>query len=124
MSASRASCLARSERLDQRMAHVEFKDRLGPRAAVVPRQQPLQFAVGTAAAGDQARRAVGESLRGAHVGYPIPERSLTVAMTVASSIAALLGLVRLGFRFGQRDQPEIHIALAQGFQRLAVPIER
>ena len=112
----------RGDRRHQRMVQIDFENRFGADAAVLPRQQPLKFAIGAMAAGDQTRRARGEALRGADIGDAIAkvqlDRGDNRRLVGVGFALILLAVVE------QRNQREVDIALTQGFQRLAFEIKR
>ena len=95
---------------------------LVPVARDLPRQQALELAVGPLAARHQAGGAVGQPLRGAHVGDRSPSAAFTAAITAASSTAAEAGFGLVRRLLEQRHQAEIDLALAQRLERLALEI--
>ena len=96
------------DRRNQRMAEVDFKNRLGSDAAILPGQQPLKLAIGTVTAGDQARRAGGKPVRCAHVGDPVAEGCLD-----RGDDRCFIGIgLDLFLVVEQRDQAKVDVALA------------
>ena len=120
-SASRLSPSAPASALHEIVAHVELEDRLGAAAAILARQQALQLAVAALRAGDQAGGAVGQALRGAHVGDLLAKRVLDGLDDGRVLVGRRLLLGRL---VEQRHQREIDVALAQRLERLAVEVLR
>ncbi len=103
------------------MAHVQLEDRLGAGATVGARQQAVELAVAALGAGDQAGGALGQALRGTHVGDLVAQRLLHGLQD--GRVVVARGLV-LGLVIEERDQAEVDIALAQRAQRLAFELLR
>ena len=118
-----ARCILRAgNRRHQRMAHVDLEDRLGDGAAVLLRQQPLQLRSRPWPPATRQDALVVSRCEARTSDTRSPSVSLITAMVAASS--APDGSLFFGLVVEQRDQPEIDIALAQRFQRLAAEIER
>ncbi len=88
----------------------------------MPRQQAFELAVGAVAGSHQARCAGGQPLRGTDIGNTLAEVLLQRRddQIIVGGVAR--GFLRLSL--GERNEAEVHIALAQRTQRLAAEVKR
>src|ERR1700730_16298139 len=117
--------LGASHCLDDGVAHIELEYRLWPGAAVLAGKQTGELAI-KAGTGNETRRTLGQTRRGAHIGYPLTERVLDRGDQRLVIDCARLGCTLLRRRglLQQRDETEIDLALAQRLERLALVVLR
>ena len=109
----------RRERDHKLVPRIDLQDRLRRRVQpACSRQQLFQRPVGARIRSNQADRAVGEPVRGAHFGHRVAERNLHESQKVLDRIMQLRR--RRLLRIEQRNERQIGRALGHRFERFAL----